>query len=191
VKALICWTSHRSRASSNVPLTISRTCCNLAHVNQRKRYDRQKQQSDKLQHDRSHPTRRRAQRDRIELFRSGAFQKGPLELRRRIAAPALGRVDDRTSSKSLSGFWCHPNQNLRLPRGRRRLASFSLRSTAAQAFGRALPLRDVFRDDARGFHSVLAELGVAGNLALHALALGMQEVAQAFQFGDQVLDFRQ
>src|ERR1043166_854383 len=47
----------------------------------------------------------------------------------------------------------------------------------AQAVGGALPLRDVFRDDAGRLHRGLAELGVAGDLALHALALGMQQVA--------------
>ena len=64
------------------------------------------------------------------------------------------------------------------------------RSAVAQPVGGAFPLRDIVGDHAGGFHRGLAELGIAGNLALNALAFGMQQVAQAFEFGDQVLDFR-
>src|SRR4051794_4739215 len=64
------------------------------------------------------------------------------------------------------------------------------RSTVAQAVGGALPLRDVVGDHARRLHRGLAELGVAGDLALDALALGMQQVAQALELRDQLLDFR-
>jgi len=62
--------------------------------------------------------------------------------------------------------------------------SLTQRSGVAQAIGGTLPLRHVLRDDAGGFHRGLAELGIAGNLALDALALGMQEVAQALELGD-------
>ena len=65
------------------------------------------------------------------------------------------------------------------------------RLAVAQSVGGALPLRDVVGDHARRLHRGLAELGIAGDLALNALAFGMQQVAQAFEFGNQVLDFRQ
>src|ERR1700675_2788223 len=71
---------------------------------------------------------------------------------------------------------------------RRRRQSNAKRSAVAQAVGGAFPLRHIVGDHARGLHGGLAELGVAGNLALDPLALGMQEVAQAFQFANQVFD---
>ena len=37
----------------------------------------------------------------------------------------------------------------------------------------------------------MAELGIAGDLALHALTFSVQQVAQAFQFGNQIVDFRE
>jgi len=40
-------------------------------------------------------------------------------------------------------------------------------------------LRDVVGDHAGRLHRRLAELGIAGNLPLHALSLGVQQVAQA------------
>src|SRR5437660_8985425 len=84
-----------------------------------------------------------------------------------------------------------------LTRWARRERAFShptarrLGSPVAQAVGGAFPLRDVLGDDAGRLHRGLAELGVAGDLALDALALGMQQVAQAFQFRDEVLDLGQ
>ena len=86
-----------------------------------------------------------------------------------------------------------PNETAALPLrggGGNRIADVN-GSAVAQAVGGAFPLRDVVGDHAGRFHRGLAELGVAGNLALDALAFGMQQVAQAFQFGDQVFDFRQ
>ena len=67
----------------------------------------------------------------------------------------------------------------------------SVRSAVAKPVGGTLPLRDVVGDHAGGLHRGLAELGIAGNLALDALAFGVQQVAQAFQFRDQFFDFRQ
>lgn len=64
-------------------------------------------------------------------------------------------------------------------------------SAVTQAVGGAFPLRDVVGDHPRRFHRRLAELGVAGNLALHPLTFGVQQVAQPFQFGDQVFDLAQ
>src|SRR5580693_10749445 len=64
-------------------------------------------------------------------------------------------------------------------------------SAVAESVRGALPLRDVVGDHAGGFHRGLAELGIAGNLALYALTFGMQQVAQALKLGDQVLDFRE
>src|SRR3981081_4304681 len=56
------------------------------------------------------------------------------------------------------------------------------RSAVAKAVGGAFPLRHIVGDHARGFHRGLAELGIAGNLALYPLTFGVQEVAQAFEF---------
>ena len=53
------------------------------------------------------------------------------------------------------------------------------RSAVAKTVGGAFPLRYVVGDHAGGFHRGLAELGIAGDLALDALAFGMQQVAQA------------
>ena len=52
------------------------------------------------------------------------------------------------------------------------------------------PLRHGVGDHACGFHRGLAELGIAGDLALHALAFVVQKVAQGLEFGNQILDFR-
>jgi hypothetical protein len=68
--------------------------------------------------------------------------------------------------------------------------SFVRPSGVTQVLGGALPLRDIFGDHAGGFHRRLAELGVAGDLALDALAFGVQQVAQALKLADQMLDLR-
>ena len=47
---------------------------------------------------------------------------------------------------------------------------------------------DVVGDHAGRLHRGLAELGVARDLALDALAFGMEQVAQALELGDQILD---
>ena len=64
-------------------------------------------------------------------------------------------------------------------------------SAVAKAVRRAFPLRYVVGDHARGFHRGLTELGIAGDLALDALAFGVQQVAQGFEFADQIFDFRE
>ena len=85
-----------------------------------------------------------------------------------------------------------PKRNRRAPERRRRHSKPErsddqlLRRPSAARFH----CDHVVGDHARGFHRGLAELGIAGDLALHALAFGMQQVAQAFEFGDQVFDFR-
>src|SRR5216683_4317578 len=68
---------------------------------------------------------------------------------------------------------------------------FSSGSAVAKAVRGAFPLRHIIGDHARGLHRLLAELGVAGDLALDALAFGMQQVAQALELGNQIFDFRQ
>ena len=65
------------------------------------------------------------------------------------------------------------------------------RSAVAKAVRGALPLRDIVGDHPGRFHRGLAELGIAGDFALDALTFGVQQVAQAFQFGNQIFDFRQ
>src|ERR1700676_822042 len=98
----------------------------------------------------------------------------------------------RAKNRARSGAW-RPKRNrraaLRAGGGDRNRAG-PRRSAVAKAFGGAFPLRHIIGDHARGFHRGLAELGIAGDFALHALAFGMQQVAQAFEFGNQVLDFR-
>src|SRR6516225_11869452 len=63
-------------------------------------------------------------------------------------------------------------------------------SAVAESVRGALPLRDVVRDHAGGLHRGLAELGIAGDFALNALALGMQKLPQTFELGNQVVDLR-
>ena len=63
-------------------------------------------------------------------------------------------------------------------------------SAVANPVRRAFPLRNIVGDHARRFHGGLAELRIAGDLTLDPLTFGMEEVAQAFEFGNQVLDFR-
>src|SRR5262249_16017243 len=62
-------------------------------------------------------------------------------------------------------------------------------SFAARAVDRALPLRHPVGDNLGRFHRRVAQLHVAGNLALHPVALAAQEVAQPLQLRDQLLDF--
>ncbi len=66
-------------------------------------------------------------------------------------------------------------------------AVLNMRSVT-KVVGRAFPLLYIVGDHARGFHRGLAELGVAGDLTLDALTFGMQEVAQAFELGNQSFD---
>src|SRR5262249_44548759 len=63
-------------------------------------------------------------------------------------------------------------------------------SLGTGAVDRALPLRHAVRDDLGRFHRRVAQLHVAGDLALHPLALAAQEVAQPLQLRDQLLDFQ-
>jgi hypothetical protein len=117
---------------------------------------------------------------------------GPANLAARDA-PALGRGPDTAGSKR---FQCHEtcDETAAPPRKGRRRPSGSGRtrkSAVAKAFGGAFPLRHVIGDHPRGFHRGLAELGIAGDFALYALAFGMQQVAQALEFRNQVLDLRQ
>jgi hypothetical protein len=63
-------------------------------------------------------------------------------------------------------------------------------SAVAQTVGGAFPQRDIVCDHAGRLHCRLAELGITRNLALHTLPFGVEQLAQALQFGNQVLDFR-
>src|SRR3981189_519471 len=78
-----------------------------------------------------------------------------------------------------------------LPWGRRRNLASNVGSAIAEAVRGAFPLRHIIGDHARGLHGGLAELGIAGNLALDALTFGMQQVAQALEFRNQIFDFRE
>src|SRR6266446_7915626 len=59
--------------------------------------------------------------------------------------------------------------------GRRRFFDVAVasRSAVAQAVGGAFPLLHIVGDHAGGFHRGMAELGVACDLALNALTLGV------------------
>src|ERR1700730_4509579 len=70
------------------------------------------------------------------------------------------------------------NRNRRAPSGRRRRLTRCGRSGVAQPVGGALPLLDVVGDHPRRLHRGLAQLRIAGNLALHALAFGVKHLAQ-------------
>src|SRR6267378_2048916 len=80
------------------------------------------------------------------------------------------------------------------PSGRERRRFFddavASRSAVAEAVGGAFPLRHIVGDHAGGFHRGLAELGIAGDLALNALTFGVQQIAHAFEFRNQVFDLR-
>jgi len=96
--------------------------------------------------------------------------------------PALGRVPGRQGSNhivvndtAIAGF----GPGIDRP-GPKRLV-ISKKSAVAQAVRRALPLRDIVGDHAGRFHRRLAELGITRNLALNALPLGMQDIAQALK----------
>ena len=73
-------------------------------------------------------------------------------------------------------------------RTRQRHAAVLNMRSVTKVVGRAFPLLYIVGDHARGFHRGLAELGVAGDLTLDALTFGMQEVAQAFELGNQSFD---
>jgi len=53
----------------------------------------------------------------------------------------------------------------------------------------SLPLRQIVGDHACRFHRGLAELGVAGEFALDALAFVVHQRAQSFELRDQIFDF--
>jgi hypothetical protein len=61
-------------------------------------------------------------------------------------------------------------------------------SAVTKVVSGAFPMLYIVGDHARGFHRGLAELGIAGDLTLDALTFGMQEVAQAFELGNQSFD---
>src|SRR5947199_4980813 len=101
----------------------------------------------------------------------------------------------RGSSSRMTKVWCLVRPRL-CSAPLREVLRAALRpgnecSPVAQAVGGALPLRDVLGDDAGRLHRGLAELGIAGDLALDALSFRMQQVAQAFQFRDEILDLSQ
>src|SRR5213080_4112399 len=98
-------------------------------------------------------------------------------------APIRSRQPRSPADKS--GF---PNHNPRIrkavieseppPSGQERRRFFdeavTSLSAVAKPVGGAFPLRHIVGDHAGGFHRGLAELGIAGNLALNALTFGVQ-----------------
>src|ERR1700737_585783 len=63
-------------------------------------------------------------------------------------------------------------------------------SFGARAVDAALPLRHAVGDDPGRFHRRVAQVHVAGDLALDPVSFAAQEIAQPLEFGDQLLDFR-
>ncbi len=63
-------------------------------------------------------------------------------------------------------------------------------SAVAKPVRCTLPLGNTVRHHTRRLHSGLAKLGVARDLPLDALTFGVEQFAQGFKFGNQVLDFR-
>src|ERR1700681_2040241 len=124
---------------------------------------------------------------RLFALRLFAQDFSPKTCPRGIAVPALL---SRRASASSNAFT--PNKTTALPiREAAAIDGCKSGSAVAKAVRGAFPLRHIIGDHARGLHGRLAELGIAGDLALDALAFGMQQVAQAFEFGDQIFDFRQ
>ena len=82
----------------------------------------------------------------------------------------------------------HVTTKAPMRRTRQRHAAVLNMRSVTKVVGRAFPLLYIVGDHARGFHRGLAELGVAGDLTLDALTFGMQEVAQAFELGNQSFD---
>src|ERR1700674_5480171 len=104
---------------------------------------------------------------------------------RGIAVPALL---SRRASASSDAFT--PNKTTALPiREAAAIDGCKSGSAVAKAVRGAFPLRHIIGDHARGLHGRLAELGIAGDLALDALAFGMQQVAEALEVGNQIFDF--
>ena len=130
--------------------------------------------------------RRSPQRNRIGIVRPNALHEilSPPRMRLLLVAAGLGKFKGELQLSSRN-----ETAALRVAGRRRYDDECDGRSAVAQAVGGAFPLRDIVGDHAGGFHRGLAELGIAGDLALDALAFGMQQVAQAFEFGDQVFDF--
>ena len=54
---------------------------------------------------------------------------------------------------------------------------------------RAFPLRQIVGNNPARFHRGLTELRVSGKLTLNALTFIVHQVAKAFEFADQILDF--
>ena len=126
-------------------------------------------------------------RNRIGVGRPNAFHRMcPKNIRLPLAARSWSPP---AAIKFKSNCELFARENAAASGGRRR-HPLSKNSAVAQAVGSALPLVDVVGDHARRLHCGLAELGVARDLALDTLAFGMQQVAQALEFRDQLLDFR-
>ena len=133
--------------------------------------------------------RRGPQRDRIGIIWTNAFHENVSpKVNARAKQSVLGRGRLRQSSSQIRKRSGRMKAAASLPEN----GGFDADGSAvAQAVGGPFPLIDVVGDHARRLHRGLAELGIAGNLALDALAFGMQQVAQAFQFLNQLFDFRE
>jgi len=105
----------------------------------------------------------------------------------RVTGSGVGRGSGPASSK----YCRQKNRRAPGPGGGRLSRRGGSESAVAKPVRGAFPLRHIVGDYAGGFHRGLAELGIAGDFALDALAFGMQQVAQAFQFANQVFDFRE
>src|SRR5436190_704399 len=115
----------------------------------------------------------------------------PMESQVPKGPPAGGRSSSRRAGfKLIQINLAKRNRRAPLPGGGGRSNLDDRRSAVAEPVGGVLPLRDIVGDHPRRFHRGLAELRVARDFALNALAFGVQQVAQAFEFGNQFLDFR-
>lgn len=139
------------------------------------------------------PRRGRTLNGRGPTGRTVFITRGPPTICRRRLTHAFARLRDHRRQN-------HPKKTAALPLRKAagidypnggRVNERPAASAVTQAVRGAFPLRHIIGDHARGFHRRLAELGVTGNLALDALTFGVQQVAQAFQFGHQVFDLAQ
>src|SRR5450631_400846 len=121
---------------------------------------------------------------------AGCFPwRGVLNILRRfqITPPSLRRSHAPTRSMLRSDFGPESKPPRPLERGGGE-QNVKGRSAVALALGRAFPLRYILGDHARGLNGGLAEMGIARDFALHALALDMQPFTQALELGNQVGD---
>jgi hypothetical protein len=198
--ALIRSTARRSPA-------IDKPAATLPAPEQREQRHRYEQHHCEANHDGAHFRRRGSHRNRVGVVRSDGFHGLPPTIAAALRLATWSRAGRIKFNGGSGNDQCRGRSRAdqgdrsgsRAGKRKRRAPDLegggSTRrprtvSAVAQTIGRAFPQRDIVCDHAGRLHRRLAELGITRNLALHTLPFGVEQLAEALQFGNQVLDFR-